>query len=97
MRERGWFCPHWRTAQLQSGVHCSEQQASHALRRPQRLGQAPRVPCLSSDLPQHQCITSTELQPWTFQTCNRFESIHDTWMAGAGIVLLSSWSTVEYL
>lgn len=56
-----------------------------------------RVPRLQSDLAQHQCTTITELQPWTLQTGNRFESIYDTWMAAAGIVLLSSWYTVEYL
>lgn len=64
-----------------------------------------------SDLAQHQCITTTELQPWTFQTgqqertlrvagrltVNSFEGIHDACMAGTGIALLSSWYTAEYL
>jgi len=77
---------------------------------PQLPGQtpAPRVP---SDLVQHQCITTTELQPWTFQTgqqehtlrvagrltVNSFEGIHGACRAGAGIALLSSWYTAEYL
>ena len=77
---------------------------------PQLPGQtpAPRVP---SDLVQHQCITTTELQPWTFQTGqqehtlrvagrltdNSFEGIHDACMPLAGIALLSSWYTAEYL
>ena len=26
------------------------------------------APRMLSDLAQHQCITTTELQPWTFQT-----------------------------
>lgn len=69
---------------------------------------APRV---LSDLALHQCITTTELRPWTFQpgqqertqrvtgrrTVNCFEGIHDACMAGAGIALLSSWYTAKYL
>jgi DNA-binding transcriptional LysR family regulator len=69
---------------------------------------APRV---LSDLAQHQCITTTELQPWSFQTgqqertprvagrltVNSFEDFHDACMAGAGIALLSSWYTAVYL
>jgi DNA-binding transcriptional LysR family regulator len=69
---------------------------------------APRV---LSDLAQHQCITTTELQPWTFQTgqqertlrvagrltVNSFAGLHDACIAGAGIALLSSWYTAEYL
>lgn len=69
------------------------------------------APHVLSDLAQHQCITATELQPWTFQTgqkertlrvtdrrtVNSFEGIHDACMAGAGIALLSSWYTAEYL
>ncbi|MEF9962941.1 MAG: LysR substrate-binding domain-containing protein [Comamonas sp.] len=59
----------------------------------------------------HQCITTTELQPWTFQTgqqertqrvagrltINCFEDIHAACMPSAGIALLSSWYTAEYL
>jgi len=57
---------------------------------------APRV---LSDLAQHQYITTTELQPWTFQTgqqertlrvadrltVNSFEGIHDACMAAPAL------------
>lgn len=97
-------------ARLQPVRHRAGQQTPNALRCPQLPGQtpAPRVP---SDLVQHQCITTTELQPWTFQTgqqehtlrvagrltVNSFEGIHGACRAGAGIALLSSWYTAEYL
>lgn len=74
------------------------------------LGKYP-APRVLGDLAQHQCITTTELRPWTFQTgqqertlrvagrliFNSFEGSHDACMAGIGIALLSSWYTAEYL
>jgi len=97
-------------AQHQSGRHRAGQQTPHALRRYQLPGQIPRSRVLG-DLAQNQCITTTELRPWTFQTghqkrtlrvagrliFNSFESSHDACMAGIGIALLSSWYTAEYL
>lgn len=64
---------------------------------PRYLAQHPE-PRVLSDLAQHQCVTTTELQPWTFQTdqqertlrvagrltVNCIEGIHDAaWPAPA--------------
>ncbi|GAB2729221.1 LysR substrate-binding domain-containing protein [Comamonas sediminis] len=80
--------------------------ANAACAAPSYLAKHPAPRVLS-----RQCVTTTELQPWTFQTgqqehtlrvagrltVNRFEGIHAACMVGAGIALLSSWYRAEYL